>query len=59
MMNRKSVAGWLLRQLMRLAPGRVTEWIINRSTARITRAANAIRLRDYSSFVRSSEIPAR
>lgn len=47
-----SVGGWFLKQLMRLMPGRVTEWIITRSTKRITRAANAIRLKDYSSLVR-------
>jgi 2-polyprenyl-6-methoxyphenol hydroxylase-like FAD-dependent oxidoreductase len=52
--ERKSVVGWLLKQLMRIVPGRMTEWIINRSTERITRAANAIRLKDYSSFVRSN-----
>lgn len=50
----KSVAGWLTRQLMRLVPGRMTEWIINRSTKRITGAANAIQLKDYSPFVKSS-----
>lgn len=48
--DRKSVASWLLRQLMRIAPGRMTEWIINRSTERITRAANAIHLKDYKSL---------
>src|SRR5215470_9664123 len=53
--ERKSVVGWLLKQLMRLVPGRMTEWIINRSTARITQAANAIRLKDYSSFLRPTE----
>jgi 2-polyprenyl-6-methoxyphenol hydroxylase-like FAD-dependent oxidoreductase len=53
--ERKSVVGWLLAQLMRIVPGRMTEWIINRSTARITQAANAIRLEDYSSFARSNE----
>jgi hypothetical protein len=41
-----------------MVPGRVTEWIINRSTERITRAANAIRLKDYSTFLKSSEAPA-
>jgi 2-polyprenyl-6-methoxyphenol hydroxylase-like FAD-dependent oxidoreductase len=46
----KSVAGWLVKQLMRVVPGRMTEWIINRSTERINRAANAIHLKDYSSF---------
>jgi 2-polyprenyl-6-methoxyphenol hydroxylase-like FAD-dependent oxidoreductase len=53
--ERKSVVGWLLAQVMRIVPGRMTEWIINRSTARITQAANAIRLEDYSSFARSNE----
>jgi 2-polyprenyl-6-methoxyphenol hydroxylase-like FAD-dependent oxidoreductase len=55
----QSVVGWLLKQLMRIMPGRVTEWIINRSTERITQAANAIRLKDYSSFLKSKETPAR
>jgi 2-polyprenyl-6-methoxyphenol hydroxylase-like FAD-dependent oxidoreductase len=48
----KSVVGWLLKQLMRVVPGRMTEWIINRSTERITRAANAIQIKDYSSSLR-------
>jgi 2-polyprenyl-6-methoxyphenol hydroxylase-like FAD-dependent oxidoreductase len=56
--ERKSVVGWLLKQLMRMVPGRMTEWIINRSTERITRAANAIQLKDYSSFLRSQEATA-
>jgi 2-polyprenyl-6-methoxyphenol hydroxylase-like FAD-dependent oxidoreductase len=56
--ERKAAGGWLLRQLMRIMPGRTTEWIINRSTERITRAANAIRLKDYSSFLKSAEAPA-
>src|SRR6516225_6361358 len=47
-----STTGWLLTQLMSVVPGRTTEWLINRSTERITRAANAICLKDYSSFVR-------
>jgi 2-polyprenyl-6-methoxyphenol hydroxylase-like FAD-dependent oxidoreductase len=53
--ERKSVGGWLLKQLMRIMPGRMTEWLINRSTERITRAANAIRLKDYSSLSKSKE----
>ena len=53
--KRQSVGGLLLKQLMRIVPGRMTQWIINRSTERITRAANAIRLKDYSSFLRSNE----
>src|SRR5262245_7330904 len=56
--ERKSVVGWLLKQLMRIMPGRVTEWIIKRSTERITRAANAIRLKDYSSSLKRTEAPA-
>jgi 2-polyprenyl-6-methoxyphenol hydroxylase-like FAD-dependent oxidoreductase len=54
----KSVRGWLLKQLMRIVPGPVTEWLINRGTERITKAANAICLKDYSSFLRSKETPA-
>jgi 2-polyprenyl-6-methoxyphenol hydroxylase-like FAD-dependent oxidoreductase len=56
--ERKSVGGWFLKQLMRIVPGRMTEWFIRRGTERITRAANAIRLKDYSSFLRSNEAPA-
>src|SRR5215471_11726802 len=51
----KSVRGWLLKQFMRLMPGPVLEWIINRSTERIRKAANAISLKNYSSFLRSKE----
>ena len=54
----KSVRGWLLKQLMRIVPGPVTEWLINRSTERITKAANAICLKDYSSFLKSKVAPA-
>jgi 2-polyprenyl-6-methoxyphenol hydroxylase-like FAD-dependent oxidoreductase len=54
----KSIGEWLVHLLMRLVPGRMTEWIIRRSTERITRAANAIHLRDYSSFLRSKEASA-
>ena len=54
----KSVSGWLLKQFMRILPGPVLEWIINRSTDRITRAANAISLKDYSPFLRSNEASA-
>ncbi len=52
--EKTSVGGWLLKQLMRLVPGRMTEWLIRRSTERITRAANAIHLKDYSPLLRSS-----
>ena len=51
----KSVSAWFLKQLMRIMPGPVIEWIINRSTERIAKAANAISLKDYSSFLRSKE----
>src|SRR5262245_51441513 len=53
--ERKSVGSWLLKQLMRIVPGRMMEWIINRSTRRITQAANAIRLKDYSAHLKSKE----
>src|SRR5262249_15608702 len=54
----KSVVGWLFKQLMGMVPGRMAEWIINRSTKRITQATNAISLKDYSSFLRSQEATA-
>ena len=50
--ERTSLGGWLLKQLMRVLPGRVTEWIINRSTERIRQAANAIHLKNYPSVLR-------
>jgi hypothetical protein len=53
--ERKSFPGWLLKQLMRIMLGPVTEWLINRGTERIRRAANAICLKDYSSFLRSKK----
>ena len=46
--DKRNVFGWLLEQLMQIAPGRVLEFIINRSTRRIHQAANAITLKDYS-----------
>jgi hypothetical protein len=46
--EKKNVFGWLLEQIMRLAPGPVVEFIINRSTRRIHQAANAITLKDYA-----------
>jgi 2-polyprenyl-6-methoxyphenol hydroxylase-like FAD-dependent oxidoreductase len=50
--EKKSASAWLLDQLMRLAPGRVVEFIINRSTRRIHQAANSIALKDYSASAR-------
>lgn len=38
---------WLLDQLMRIAPGRLIQFFINRSTRRIEQAANSITLKDY------------
>jgi 2-polyprenyl-6-methoxyphenol hydroxylase-like FAD-dependent oxidoreductase len=44
---------WLLEQILRIAPGRMLEFFIGRSTRRIHQAANAITLKDYSSFLRA------
>jgi len=44
----KNVVTWLLEQVIRLAPGRLLEFFINRSTRRIHEAANAITLKPYS-----------
>jgi 2-polyprenyl-6-methoxyphenol hydroxylase-like FAD-dependent oxidoreductase len=46
----KNVFMRLLEQLLRIAPGRMLEFFINRSSRRIHEAANAITLKDYSSF---------
>src|SRR5262245_45589156 len=46
--GKKNVFMWLLEQIMRIAPGRMIEFFINRSTRRIHQAANAITLKDYS-----------
>ena len=54
----KSGRGWLLKEFMRIIPGPVTQWLIKRSTERITKAANAICQKDYSHFLRSKEAPA-
>jgi 2-polyprenyl-6-methoxyphenol hydroxylase-like FAD-dependent oxidoreductase len=39
---------WLTAQIMQMAPARMLEFVINRSTRRIHQAANAITLKDYS-----------
>jgi 2-polyprenyl-6-methoxyphenol hydroxylase-like FAD-dependent oxidoreductase len=49
--EKKSVFMWLLEQVLRIAPGRMIQFFINRSTRRIHQAANAITLKDYSSCV--------
>jgi len=46
--ERKNLFAWLLDQMMRIAPGRMVEFFINRSTRRIHQAANAIALKDYA-----------
>ena len=46
--EQKGVSAWLLEKAMQLAPGRMVEFFINRSTRRIHAAANSISLKDYS-----------
>jgi 2-polyprenyl-6-methoxyphenol hydroxylase-like FAD-dependent oxidoreductase len=46
--ERRNVFMWLLERLMQIAPGRMLEFFISRSTRRIHQAANAITLKDYS-----------
>jgi len=50
--EKKDFSKWLLEQVLRIAPGRMLEFFINRSTRRIHQAANAITLKDYSPFIR-------
>ena len=45
--EKKNVFRWLLEQVLRIAPGRMIEFFVNRSTRRIHQAANAITLKDY------------
>lgn len=45
--ERKDIFSWILKQLMRFVPGRLTTFLINRSTQRIQRTANSIELKDY------------
>jgi 2-polyprenyl-6-methoxyphenol hydroxylase-like FAD-dependent oxidoreductase len=51
--EKKNVLSWLLEQIMRIVPGGMIEFFINRSTRRIHQAANAITLKDYLSFLTS------
>jgi 2-polyprenyl-6-methoxyphenol hydroxylase-like FAD-dependent oxidoreductase len=46
--EQRNVSTWLLEKMMQIAPGRMVEFFINRSTRRIHQAANAINLKDYS-----------
>jgi 2-polyprenyl-6-methoxyphenol hydroxylase-like FAD-dependent oxidoreductase len=58
----KHVFTWLLEQIMRIAPGRMIEFFIDRSTRRIQHAANAItlnRTRCKSPELRRAKIRAR
>ena len=48
--EKKNAFTWLLEQIMRIAPGRMIEFFIDRSTRRIHHAAKAIALKDYSSL---------
>jgi 2-polyprenyl-6-methoxyphenol hydroxylase-like FAD-dependent oxidoreductase len=45
--ERSNPLTWLTAQIMQMAPGRMLEFFINRSTRRIHQAANAITLKDY------------
>ena len=47
--NEKNVFTWLIEQVLRIAPGHMIEFFINRSTRRIYKAANAITSKGYSS----------
>ena len=46
--EQRSVSAWLMEKMMQLAPGRMVEFFINRSTRRIHQAANSIVLKNYS-----------
>jgi 2-polyprenyl-6-methoxyphenol hydroxylase-like FAD-dependent oxidoreductase len=46
--EKTNVLAWLLEKMMQIAPGRMVEFFINRSTQRIHQAANSITLKDYS-----------
>jgi len=45
--EQRNLSTWLLEKMMQIAPGRMVEFFINRSTRRIHQAANAINLKDY------------
>lgn len=42
-----NLSGWLLKQFMQIAPGKLIKCIIDLSTRRITKAANAITFKEY------------
>lgn len=46
--EKKNFFTWLQEKLMRIAPGKLIEYYINRSTNRIQKAAKAIKLKDYT-----------
>jgi 2-polyprenyl-6-methoxyphenol hydroxylase-like FAD-dependent oxidoreductase len=45
--EKTNVFMWLIERIMRIAPGRMIEFFINRSTRRIHQASNAITLKNY------------
>lgn len=45
--EKSNFLSWLLGQLMKIAPGYLIKFFINRSTQRINKAANSITLKDY------------
>jgi 2-polyprenyl-6-methoxyphenol hydroxylase-like FAD-dependent oxidoreductase len=51
-----NVSTWLLEKMMQIAPGRMVEFFINRSTRRIHQAANAINLKDYSIYLSGAAV---
>jgi len=53
--KKKNVFIRLFEQVLRIAPGRMIEFFISRSTRRIHQAANAITLKDYSFFLTPSD----
>ncbi|KTD42028.1 FAD-dependent monooxygenase [Legionella parisiensis] len=45
--EKSTLFSWLLCQLMKIVPGYLIKFFINRSTQRINKAANSINLKDY------------
>ncbi|QLZ68391.1 hypothetical protein FOLKNPGA_01169 [Legionella sp. PC1000] len=45
--EKSNLLSWLLERLMKIAPGYLIKFFINRSTQRINKAANSITLKDY------------
>lgn len=49
--EKRSFLAWIVGKLMHLAPGKMIEFFIQRSTRQIHKAANAIMLKDYSTLL--------